>query len=148
MAKQLYHLANIRKLLTQGFDDEKLRALCFDAPDFRSPQRRNQGGGLQVAVGRNQGGMFGQSRRSNQAASRVLVDGSGELGRQDSNVRGNGLDMHFVRLQQQINKTQGVSLYLQAAFLQQHGNFPQGNITDQHAVALIGLGYGRPRRFR
>jgi hypothetical protein len=35
MAKQLYHLANIRELLTQGFDDEELRALCFDVPDFR-----------------------------------------------------------------------------------------------------------------
>jgi uncharacterized protein YjbI with pentapeptide repeats len=35
MTKQLYHLANIRELLTQGFDDRELRRLCYDVPDFR-----------------------------------------------------------------------------------------------------------------
>jgi hypothetical protein len=35
MNKQLYHIANIRALFTEGFDDQELRMLCFDIPDFR-----------------------------------------------------------------------------------------------------------------
>ena len=35
MTKQLYHTANIRTLLTQGFSVEELRILCYDVPDFR-----------------------------------------------------------------------------------------------------------------
>jgi hypothetical protein len=31
----LYILANIRELLTQGFSDAELRALCFELPGFR-----------------------------------------------------------------------------------------------------------------
>lgn len=32
---ELYNLPNIRELLTNGFSDTKLRALCFDLPGFR-----------------------------------------------------------------------------------------------------------------
>lgn len=32
----LYHLPNIRELLTNGFTDAELRALCFELPGFRS----------------------------------------------------------------------------------------------------------------
>ncbi len=32
---ELYNLANIRELLTNGFNDAELRALCFDLPGFR-----------------------------------------------------------------------------------------------------------------
>jgi uncharacterized protein YjbI with pentapeptide repeats len=32
---QRYNWANIRKLLTEGFNDQELRALCFDVPYFR-----------------------------------------------------------------------------------------------------------------
>ena len=35
MMNQLYRLSSIRDLLTEGFSDEELRALCFDVPDFR-----------------------------------------------------------------------------------------------------------------
>lgn len=35
MVKPVYNFANIRILLTQGFDDGELRALCFDVPGFR-----------------------------------------------------------------------------------------------------------------
>ncbi len=35
MTKPTYNFANIRTLLTQGFDDGELRALCFDVPGFR-----------------------------------------------------------------------------------------------------------------
>lgn len=31
----LYNLTNIRDLLTNGFTDAELRALCFDLPGFR-----------------------------------------------------------------------------------------------------------------
>jgi hypothetical protein len=34
--KQLYNIANIRALFTEGFDDQELRTLCFDIPDFRT----------------------------------------------------------------------------------------------------------------
>jgi len=33
---ELYNLPNIRELLTNGFNDAELRALCFDLPGFRS----------------------------------------------------------------------------------------------------------------
>jgi len=46
MANQLYNLANIREFLTKGFDDEELRALCSDVPDFRPVYER---------LGRNSG---------------------------------------------------------------------------------------------
>lgn len=32
---ELYYLPNIRELLTHGFTDAELRALCFDLPGFR-----------------------------------------------------------------------------------------------------------------
>jgi hypothetical protein len=32
---ELYNLPNIRELLTNGFTDAELRALCFDLPGFR-----------------------------------------------------------------------------------------------------------------
>jgi hypothetical protein len=35
MTQELYHFANIRKLLTDGFNDQELRNLCFDVPGFR-----------------------------------------------------------------------------------------------------------------
>jgi hypothetical protein len=35
MTRQLYHLANIRELLIEGFDDRDLRRLCYDVPDLR-----------------------------------------------------------------------------------------------------------------
>ncbi len=35
MTRQLYHLANIREFLTEGFNDRDLRRLCYDVPDFR-----------------------------------------------------------------------------------------------------------------
>jgi uncharacterized protein YjbI with pentapeptide repeats len=35
MTEQCYRLANIRDLLTSGFDDLELRRLCMDVPDFR-----------------------------------------------------------------------------------------------------------------
>lgn len=35
MADQLYNWANIRELLTQGFNDQELRALCFDVSYFQ-----------------------------------------------------------------------------------------------------------------
>lgn len=35
MAKRRYHLANIRDLLINGFNDLDLRRLCYDVPDFR-----------------------------------------------------------------------------------------------------------------
>ena len=35
MTDKLYHIANIRALLIKGFDDEELRTLCFDVPEFR-----------------------------------------------------------------------------------------------------------------
>jgi hypothetical protein len=35
MTRQLYHLANIRALLSGAFDDRDLRRLCHDVPDFR-----------------------------------------------------------------------------------------------------------------
>ncbi len=35
MAKQLYHLPNIRDFLINGFNDLDLRRLCYDVPDFR-----------------------------------------------------------------------------------------------------------------
>jgi hypothetical protein len=35
MTQELYHFANIRELLTQGFSDQQLRDLCFDVPGFR-----------------------------------------------------------------------------------------------------------------
>ena len=35
MTGPIYHLANIRNLLTEGFDDQDLRALCLDVPNFR-----------------------------------------------------------------------------------------------------------------
>jgi len=40
MTGQLYHLANIRDLLINGFDDTDLRRLCFDVPDFRPVYNR------------------------------------------------------------------------------------------------------------
>jgi hypothetical protein len=35
MTQELYHYSNIRKLLTLGFSDDELRALCFDVPGLR-----------------------------------------------------------------------------------------------------------------
>ena len=35
MTDELYNLASIRRLLTKGFSDEELRALCFDVPLFK-----------------------------------------------------------------------------------------------------------------
>jgi uncharacterized protein YjbI with pentapeptide repeats len=35
MTSKLYHLANIRELLTKSFNDAELRILCFDVPDFQ-----------------------------------------------------------------------------------------------------------------
>lgn len=35
MTRQLYHLANIRDFLINGFSDLDLRRLCYDVPDFR-----------------------------------------------------------------------------------------------------------------
>lgn len=40
MAEQLYHLASIRDLLINGFDDMDLRQLCHDVPDFRPVYER------------------------------------------------------------------------------------------------------------
>lgn len=40
MARQLYHLANVRDLLINGFDDRDLRRLCYDVPDFRPVYNR------------------------------------------------------------------------------------------------------------
>ena len=34
MTDNIYHWANIRKLLTKGFNYEDLRVLCFDTPEF------------------------------------------------------------------------------------------------------------------
>lgn len=31
----LYHIQNIRSFLTEGFNDEELRRLCYDVPEFR-----------------------------------------------------------------------------------------------------------------
>ncbi|MBI1878354.1 MAG: hypothetical protein HYR94_09035 [Chloroflexi bacterium] len=35
MTTETYNLPNIRTLLTDGFNDEELRRLCYDVPDFR-----------------------------------------------------------------------------------------------------------------
>ncbi|HEM46774.1 MAG TPA: hypothetical protein ENO23_06985, partial [Alphaproteobacteria bacterium] len=40
MTKRVYHMANIRALLVNAFDEQELRQMCFDLPRFR-PLRHN-----------------------------------------------------------------------------------------------------------